>query len=433
MPPARHLTARETRRVALLAIVALVAVVAARGDGWYHSWLARRLEAAETAGDYDAALGFRDRLDRSRAPDANSAFERGRLLRRNGDLLAAEGWFRKALALGHEPAAVARERLLARAQTGDMFDVEPAVTRLIREGGDDRFASECYAALAEGFLAAFRFADAGRCLDFWEQWRDDDPQLHALRGSLEERLGHPGAALASFRRGLQLAPGRVDLRRAVAHLELQAARLEDAAAEFRVVRAARPDDGAALLGIARCRLRVGENAEGERLIRQALALELAPQAAAEALAELAQLALEEGEGRRAVALAEEAVAVDPLSQRCHLVHAAGLASAGETTAAAAAQERARTLSEGRRRLSDTLMLLGKDPTNAELRADAGEILLESGFGSAGIRWLETAITMNPRHQRARKRLAEWHASVGDERGAAEHRRWIDAAGDGAAP
>lgn len=433
MPPARHLTGREWRVVTLLAIVTLIVLVAARGDRWYRALMARRLDAAETGGDYDLALAFRDRLDRGRAPDADGAFERGRLLRRRGDLLEAEGWFRTALAAGHEPSRVSRERLLAEAQCGDILEVEPDVRRLISDGGDDAFAAECYAAMAEGFLNAFRFVDADRCLDYWEQWRDDDPQLHALRGRLEERLGQAGAALDAYRRGLALAPGRVDLRRAVARLELEAARLPAAAAEFAAVHAARPDDGSALVGLAQCRLRDGDVAGGERLIREALTLDLTPPEAAVALAELAHIALEEGEPRRAIALAGQAVALDPRNERCHLAHAAGLSRVSAAAAAAEAQARARTLADGRRRLSSTLMLLGTRPDDADLRVDAGEILLENGFGADGIRWLETAVQVDPRHQRARKRLAEWYESVGDERRAAEQRRWIEATGDGAVP
>lgn len=433
MPPARHLNGREWRRVTLLTLVAVVVMVGVRGDDWYGMLLSLRLEAAEAAGDYDTALAFRDRLDRGKVPGAAGAFERGRLLRRRGDLLEADEWFRKSLAAGHDPSQVSRERLLAEAQCGDIVDVEREVLQLIDGGGDDAFAAECYAAMAEGFLNAFRFADAARCLEFWEQWRDDDPQLHALRGRLEEHLGHVGKALAAYRRGLSLAPGRVDLRSAVAFLELASARLPAAAAEYEAIRAARPEDGAALLGIARCRLRGGDVAEGQRLIREALVLDLSVPDAAVALAELSQIALEDGEPRRAIALAEQALTLDPKNQMCHLAHAAGFAAIGDTVGAEAAQARARSLSEGRRRLGATLLQLGQDPDDADLRADAGEILLENGFGPAGIRWLETAVQVDPRHQRSRKRLAEWYSSSGDERRAAEHRRWMEGSGHGAAP
>lgn len=431
-----RLTGRQSRLVVLGAAVALLGVVVARGDRWRRTWLESHLEAAEGSGDYDGALAVRDRLDRLEGGESRSAaawFSRGRLLRRRGDLLAADRCFTAALAAGHEPSQVVRERLLAEAQCGDITDVEAQVVGLIRDGGDDAFAAECYAAMAEGYCNAFRFTDADRCLGFWEAWREDDPQLHAIRGRWHERLGKSGQALETYRRGLRLAPGRTDLRLAVARLEFEAAHLDVAAQEFARVRQLRPDDGTAALGLAQCRLRQGDPAGGTALIHEALALDLPREDAAVALVELSRLALEEGDVPRSVALGRQAVALDPRNERCQLTLAAGLLRVGDNAGAEEAQRRARSLVDGRRRLSSTLVVLGTRPDDADLRADAGEILIEQGFGAAGARWLETAVQVDPRHQRSRRSLAAWYAAAGDEARAAEHRRWIEADAPGEAP
>lgn len=420
---ARHLTARQWRIVILVAALTAIAVLAAWGDRWRTTWWKARVEAAERRGDYAAALAALDRLP---GGAGRTWLERGRLLRRSGDLLAADRCFTAALEAGHEPTLVNRERLLAEAQCGDITDVEDQVLALVRAGGSDALADECYAAMAEGYVNAFRFADAARCLEFWQAWRKDDPQLHLIRGRLEERLGHAGLAFEAYREGLRLAPQRIDLRLAVARLELDAARLDVAAEILRAVRRARPDDGSAVLGLAQCRLRQGDVAGGTTLIHEALSLDLRPEDAAVALTELAQLALEDGEAQRSVALARGAVALDPRNERCLLGLAAGLVREGDAAGAAAAQARARALADGRRRLSSTLMTLGTRPDDADLRADAGEILIEQGFGPAGMRWLETAVQVDPRHQRARRLLADGYSGVGDEARAAEHRRWIEA-------
>lgn len=426
----RHLTAHQWRVLVVLAAIAGLAIIAVWGGRWRTAWWESRAEAAERRGDYAAALAA---LDRVRGGDGAGGdaggrawLDRGRLLRRSGDLLAADRCFTAAIAAGHEPSQVTRERLLAEAQCGDITDVEEEVLALVRAGGSDALADECYAAMAEGYLNAFRFADAARCLEFWQSWREDDPQLHLIRGRLEERLGHAGLALEAYRRGLRLAPQRTDLLLAVARLELDAARLDVAAEAFAAAARARPDDGTAPLGLAQCRLRQGDVAGGTALIREALSLELRPEDAAVALIELAQLALEEGEAKRGVALARQAVALDPRNERCLLGLAAGLVREGDAAGAAAIQARARSLADGRRRLSNTLMALGTRPEDADLRAEAGEILIEQGFGPAGARWLETAVQVDARHQRARRALAAWYAGAGDEARAAEQRRWLDA-------
>jgi Tfp pilus assembly protein PilF len=63
----------------------------------------------------------------------------------------------------------------------------------------------------------------------------------------------------------------------------------------------------------------------------------------------------------------------------------------------------------------------EEPENADLRCEAGLILMEQGFWSEGADWIKTAIAIDPRHRAAHEGLAKFYDHLGDVEQAKQHR------------
>lgn len=353
--------------------------------------------------------------------DAERQFLLGRVLRRQRRFPEAEEAFRAAEAAGHPAGPVARQRVLARAQTGEIRAVEREITRSMTETEDDAYAEDCYEALAEGFIAGYRMSDARECLDFWSRWQPGNPLPPYWGGMIEERYERPVLALEQYRRALELDPGFHEARLKVARLELDTGRLDEARGHFEECLAERPDEPAAVMGLAECLLRLGDPGGARERFLDGLCTDLSPDQAALALTELGQMALGEGDVKRGAALLSQAVAVDPRGTRARLSFAAALARVGDREEAERQRAEAERLAAAQRRLAQlTHDLLGA-PGDAAKRAEAGVIFLEEGFEREGLQWLSSALAVDPDHAPTHRALADFHAARGDAEAEARHR------------
>jgi Tfp pilus assembly protein PilF len=57
-----------------------------------------------------------------------------------------------------------------------------------------------------------------------------------------------------------------------------------------------------------------------------------------------------------------------------------------------------------------------------LRCEAGLILMRRGLEAEGLRWLESALAVDPRHAGTHQALADYFERTGDAERAAQHRR-----------
>ncbi|MFM8891369.1 MAG: tetratricopeptide repeat protein, partial [Planctomycetia bacterium] len=248
-------------------------------------------DRAQARRDFDQAVDLLERLERLEPGAARATFELGRARRRRGDLVAADTLFTRALERGWEKRDIATQRLLAEAQCGDIKDVEPAIESLVAAGAGDEIAEECYEAIVQGYLNCMRPEKAAECLDYWSRWQPRNPLVAYWRGRLHEQAEEWATALAHYRESLELAPWRYATLVAVARMERETAAVEAASGRFSICRSWRPDDPVAALGLADCRLRLGDREGAARLLRESLTLELTPDEEAAALANLAELSL----------------------------------------------------------------------------------------------------------------------------------------------
>lgn len=390
-----------------------------------HDWI--QAESLLRAG---LPAGAEPTVPRARAAAAERHFLLGRVFRRQRRFDEAEGCFRKAAALGWSGEAIDLQRMLARAQLGEVRDVEERIGALLAAGGDDAFAEDCYESLAEGFIGSFRMDDARECLDFWSRWQPGNPLPSFWMGVIEERYERPVMALERFSKALAMNPRDYEARIRVARLELDTAKLDDARRQFRACLDERPDDPRAVIGLADCLLRVGDQAAARELYLDALTTDVTKEQAAVALTELGQMALEEGDVARSAGLLEQAVNVDPRGTRARLTFAGALLRLGDAEGAKHERDTAQRLAERQRRLATITHEALGNPNDPDLRAEAGTILLDEGFQREGLEWLQTALRIAPTHAPSHRVLAD-HYEASEEMERAAHHRGL--AGDAPRP
>lgn len=402
-----------------------VAVVVLGGSRVPHMLARRRLEVAIAGRDWLAACAALDRLEAGRPIEPENRFLRGRLLRRQGDLLDAEAYFAAAVAAGFDPAAVRRQRLLATAQSGEILAVEDDILQLAEAGVDDELAEECYEAMVEGYVKAYRLREASQAIDLWLRWQPDNPLAYYWRGVVFETGEKWGEARAAYATAVAKAPRLYTPRRALARMERETARLPEAARQFEACLAQRPDEPAALLGLAGVRLVQGERRTAAALYEHALTLGINRERRAEPLAELAQMAVEDGAADRGLAFIDEAITIDPRSARFRRIRAAALVQLGRDAEAAEEQEVARALSEAQVELTRLIRDALSYPDDADRRVAVGLFLLGQGLDAEGSRWLQLALQIDPRQAAAHRALAELWERQGDPARAAVHRRGLE--------
>ncbi|MCX7391075.1 MAG: hypothetical protein NTX02_07790 [Planctomycetia bacterium] len=381
-------------------------------------------KAAIADRDWPRAIKILERLQQKTGPTARQQFLLGCVHRRQGEFRDGETCFERAESLGWEKVEIRRQRLLTVAQAGDIKDVEQELIRLLDSGGDDLLAEEIYEAMAKGYLNSFRMPDADRCLKFWADWQKNNPVQHFLKGTLEERFERPAAALKEYTAAIAIAPDLFEPMARIAQLELDTALLQNASESFLRCRVMRPDDGDSAIGLAVCRSRTGQRQEAKSLFYESLSLELIPEKASVVFSELGQLVLEDGEAEKSVWLFAKSVELDPKNSRSRFGFAAALSRIGKTEEAKQEQLVGQHLGEQQRKLINITRQAIGEPENPQLRVEAGKILMEQGFGSEGVRWLETALQIEKGHQECRRLLADYYEGLGKIDRASEHRSWI---------
>ena len=73
------------------------------------------------------------------------------------------------------------------------------------------------------------------------------------------------------------------------------------------------------------------------------------------------------------------------------------------------------------RATEITRRLISDPSNAELRCEAGAIMMDAGLKKEGADWLNTALKCDPNHSQTHELLASYYAEIGNHSLAGRHR------------
>lgn len=403
----------------LLAILAaaLIAFIAFFGDV-RAAYQAGRVQQAMDDHDWQQALALLDRFPEKSKESAHWHFLQGRIARRSGNHLLATAAFDRAASLGWREWDIARQRLLAKAQL-QIGEAEDELKQIVTSGVADEEAEEIYEAMSQGYLSSMRLADAARSLKFWSEWQPQNPVPHLWMGDLHKRLENPDAAILEFEAAVKCDPEHVEARLKLAQLRLEQLQIEPAAELFKQCQVGE-FQALATLGLAECLRRQGAHLEAKSLLHEALIFDLPPEQQAEALSALGQVALEEQEYAQAAKILGDAVAIDPNIPASRLALATALTHMGQTARADVERKTARQIIDRHNRLVGVTRQVLQQPQNADLRCEAGQILLEQGMTGPGVMWLQTALQLDPDHRAAHETLAAHFRSAGDEARARQH-------------
>jgi tetratricopeptide (TPR) repeat protein len=316
---------------------------------------------------------------------------------------------------------LALERLLLQAQSGDISDVEQILWDYVNN--DKPETPLILEAMARGYARLFRNAAAMGCLQMLLELEPDNIEALLTRGRIRASASDPDPALNDYRHVLELDPERDDARLSLAYLLLSYNR-QEAPSHFEIVVAHQPDNPDALVGLAEAYWAMGEPEKARPLFQALLAKR--PENS-RALLGLGAVTLSFGDTVQAEALLRKSIAADPGNVRAYFRLYACLAQQQGREAEAEAQlEAYNRVKADFERLADLeTKELSRAPNDPNLHYEMGTIYLRYGKPDVGVRWLHSALRLDPTHQPSHRALYEYYKRIGQTDKAEQHHKEID--------
>ncbi len=179
----------------------------------------------------------------------------------------------------------------------------------------------------------------------------------------------------------------------------------------------RPGDAAALLGVAKCQLELARSGEAQAALDELLA---AHSGNAAGLLLRGKLDLDRGAPAEALPWLKRAETAQPHDPDVtqSLVHT--LSQLGRDAEAEKYRARFDDLRNWSGQLDDVATRAGRDPDNVALRHEAGTLCLRLGRDAEAVRWLASALEIDPDHKPTHRALADYHEQRGSARAAESH-------------
>ena len=410
----------RTRRRAPIAACALAALIAG-------AWFAQRevrVRLARAAGeealaayDFPASRAHFARALELRPSDRAALLLAARAARRAGDLGAAREHLARAeqLAGGQTPEGKLEDALRL-AQQGEIG--RDAQYLVARAGADDPDAELVLEALAVGAAHAYLIERAEHWARHLSARFPKNPVGRLIRAQLDDALGRRDSAEARARELLADFPNNHRARELLAGLLVRAQQFAAAATEYEALRAARPNDPAALLGLARCRDRGGNPDEARALLAELTAT--VPEYG-DGLLERARFALKENRAAEAEALARRALVLNPNDHEVRYALGLCLERLNRPDEAREHFAAFKRIEADMKRLDELLGASAARPSDPALRREAASVCRRNGQAAEALRWLRGALEVAPTDKLTHAALADLYDELGDAARAAAHR------------
>jgi Tfp pilus assembly protein PilF len=304
------------------------------------------------------------------------------------------------------------------AQSGDIHDVEGVLWDHVQKGGPE--TPLILEALARGYLRMFRLGTALRCLRMLLERQPDNVEALVMRGWIHEGGSEADEAGKNYRRALELNPERDDVRLSLARI-LVHDNPEEARSLFEQVHARQPDNPEVLVGLGGAYRALGENDKARPLFEAVLARD--PENS-RALAGLGALAIAAGRTTEGEALLHKALDADPGNAEAHYqLYLCLTGQPGREAEAAAQRDTHKRVEADRLRLARIVSQeMTRKPNDPNLHYETGAIYLRNGKPDVGLRWLYSALKLDPTHQPSHQALYDYYRRTGQADRAEEHRR-----------
>jgi tetratricopeptide (TPR) repeat protein len=408
--------------VCIAACLLLLAGAGSLGGRWLsEAYLWRQARLAVEDQDFPRARTCLSDYLQLRPRDAAAHFALARVCRRADDLDACQEHLRTARGLGYPLEEVQLEEMLGLAQSGALRPVEAALLgRLNEKQADEGLVLE---ALAKGYLRDYRVTEAVRLSELWQARQPRAWQPPFFRGQADDLLQLSNRAMDEYRSALEAAPDRPEVHLALAGACLSCSRYEEALGEFRAYLRRRPGSPAGLYGIAYCQHWLGQADAACATLEELFAQQ--PEHGLGLLLR-GHLASDLHRPEEALAWLRRAERVMPPEPELLIALIGSLRQLHREDEAEQVQSQLNRVNDLSRRLwhlvNEEVL---RRPDDVALRHQVGSILLDLGRAREALRWLLSALQIDPHHRPSHAALAACYEQLGDPARAQAHRRQAD--------
>jgi predicted Zn-dependent protease len=327
--------------------------------------------------------------------------------------------------LGTAPVSLALERMLGRAQHGELSSIEPVLVDRVKQAGAD--APVILEALIHGYLRQLHFEKALVCS---ESLLNLDPKnIHGYlwRGRIREQLKQLRSARDDYESALRLEPDFDAARYYLAESLLRVNKVKEAEDHLQVLHQRACQNLLVRLVWAKYQIAKGDQAIGQELLDAWLtdAPKNHPRQL-EALIARAAVALATDRPVDAERFARRALKESPLDQYALYDLARSLNAQGQRQAAHAIEKQLDGIKQDLRSVARYKEQLARDPTNLRLRYDIGATYLRLGRPGEAFVWLNSVLDRDPQDKPTLQILAEYHSQAGIEARASQMRQRLAA-------
>ena len=420
--PAKIRTGR--RKVVLVWVVVCLAMAiwpVNLGWEWYRAhreWTAA--ERAIQARDLATAATHLTNYEQLRPSDPAGWFLSARTARRLGHYAEAERHIEQCEQLGGETESTRLERDLLEVQQGNLGEVDSRLRATIDPSHAD--ASIVLEALARGYVASDRWADARQACEMWRALQPDQPGPWLWSGLIAERQAQLEQASEFYRKAMEAAPDDRDPRAATARVLLRRRQSVLALEHFEWLLARQPNDQEAILGLAECRIELGRADEAFPLLERALARD---PLSFSGLFLSGKAALERRDAISAEGFLRKAVRVEPGNPEALHSLVQSIRVQGKDAEAKVLEKQHEQLQRDLRRLGDLMRTITARLEDAAPCHEAGIIAIRVGRIKQGVNLLHEALRRTGDHRATHAALAAYYTRVGPADRADFHQRLAD--------
>jgi tetratricopeptide (TPR) repeat protein len=315
------------------------------------------------------------------------------------------------------------ERLLQLAQRGSLGSVEKPLHYFVIHKHPHKVL--ILEALTQGYLQTYRLPQALQCVKLWLAEEPDNALALYWRGHIYELLQSHTEALADYRRVVELDPGHQVARLALANLLVLGSQPQEALHHYELLLENDSGNPVKLVGLARCRVALGQTAQARKELD--LVLRRYPKNVL-ALYLRGKLEFDARDPGAAEPWLKKAVTLAPFDPLAVYHYHLCLKQLKREKEAAPWLKRFNDIDTAKKKLAGLTKKMVNDPTNPDLRFEAGKIFLDTQQDGQGLRWMASALQEDPNHRPTRQYLANYFRKIGKPELAAEQQQILDRLG-----
>lgn len=252
-------------------------------------------------------------------------------------------------------------------------------------------------ALVPALFRQFDLDRASHCATLWTQLEPENPRAWVWLGKVEEKLQNRPPAEEAFKKALEVAPNDTEALAWMARQLQRRRQPTDAMVLLARLRELDPKREDLPLIEGKCLQDLGREEEARTALREAV--RLVP-LQSEGWLELGRLELNSNHPAEAEEAFRRVLQLSPSDREGLFSLAQALEKQGKKTEAERVRTRQAQVEKDLKSTRDAAQKIRENPKDPDPRIEIAALMLQNGLTQEGARWLESAITLDPKNQRA---------------------------------